>query len=136
MPTPETLLDNHLGRLAVWSAIWLGMSLVFLVGKPKGVRHGFAALSAGWCLVNLIIVGASKLFGGPTPLPQLREFLAFNVGLGFAYVGVGITMVALSQNRPFARGAGMAVTLQGAVLLVLDAWLLFQLPSVAGNSSG
>lgn len=112
------------------------MSLVFLAGKPKGVRHGFALLSAGWCLVNLIIVAASKLFGGPTPLPQLREFLAFNVGLGFAYVGVGVTMAAMSQGRPFARGAGLAVTLQGTVLLVLDAWLLFQLPSVAGAGPG
>ncbi len=84
-------------------------------------------MTAGWCLVNLAIVAASR--NGPaSELAPLREFLALNLGLNCAYIGVGATVGRLSM-KPFSAGMGWAAALQGGVLLVLDGYLLWQLPA-------
>lgn len=125
-------MDAHLVRLLWWSFAWFVAGLVLLY-RADEFRRGFASLSAGWCVVNLIIVFFGFRDRTEPVLGQTREFLAFNLGLNIAYMAVGITLVVLGADRGFQRGAGYAVLIQGLALLVLDGILLSRLPSLAAR---
>lgn len=82
-------------------------------------------MTAGWAFVNLLIAAPGLVRPKPVEsLRKLREFLAFNLGLNVAYISVGVT-VALTVNP----GAGWAVVVQGAALLVLDGILMARCPA-------
>ncbi len=124
-------MRSHLSRLALWSAVWvvLGVVGVALSQPPGGERLAqFWVWNAAWCLVNLAICAASVRGKPPADLRKLREFLALNLGLNCAYLGVGLSL-ALASPLPGVQGAGWAVSLQGLALLVLDAVLLSRLPT-------
>ncbi len=123
-----SLMSGHLTRIIVVIAVSTGLSMI-LVRSGGKFQRGFALLTLGWSAVNAIIVIAS-LAGNKAlpPLHQFREFLALNVGLNIAYIAVGITLMATGKEKPFQRGAGAAVLAQGLALLVLDAYLMLQLP--------
>ena len=78
-------------------------------------------MTLAWGAINLVIALAS-LRGGP-PGTGFLPFLAFNLGLNFAYIGVGVTMVLLAGDRTMVREFGAAITIQGIALLILDAAL-------------
>lgn len=122
MDALRAALDGHLLRLTVWSVLSLVVGLA-LVRRDRG----FGIMTVGWALVNLAIVVGSRLGSGPGPLGPFREFLAFNLGLNFGYIGVGVALAVV--GRGLARGAGVAVAVQGAALLVLDGVLWRMLPS-------
>lgn len=88
---------------------------------------GFATMTAGWAVVNLVIGLASSRSSRPQELRKLREFVMLNLGLNVAYVGVGATL-ALATTDPGARGTGAAVVVQGVALFVFDFVLLRRLP--------
>jgi hypothetical protein len=116
-------LRAHLRRLALWSGLWLaGGGAGALLAKDEGVR-AFFGWNAGWCAVNLIICVASGLGKPPADRRRFREFLMLNEGLNVGYIGVGLTL-AFASPSVSARAAGWAIAVQGAALLVLDAWLL------------
>lgn len=128
MIRPE--MQDHLYRLGAWSCVGLVLPLALIKSKIDSQR-GFAVLSMGWSVINLLIMGAGLMDRSEPKLPQTREFLALNLGLNCAYMAVGITLMILSRRGDFRKGAGFAVLLHGFALLVLDGYLLSRLPQVA-----
>ena len=121
------LLHSHLVRLGVWSTSCLVVGLVgFLARRETGPR-AFFGMTAGWAIINLVIVIASWKGAPPRELSSCREFLFLNEGLNLAYIAVGITMVLLAVDRVRIKGSGLAVSIQGVGLLVLDTILISQL---------
>lgn len=124
----EALLRDHLVRLTVWSVVSLTIGLLMAMRRPKDLLAGWVVLTIGWSIVNLIIAIPGLLRPTPQELVPLREFLWLNMGLNVGYLGVAVTLIVMGRERPFARGAGIAVGIQGLALLILDGVLLFQMP--------
>ena len=104
-------LRAHLIRLALWAGVSLIVGLA-LCKRP------FGTMTLAWGAINLAIALAS-LRGGPTG-PGFVPFLAFNLGLNLAYIGVGVTMLLLAGERTMIREFGAAIAIQGLALLILD----------------
>ena len=121
-------LKKHLARLALISVASVGMGFEALLGLSGEWNQGFGTLTVGWAMVNLLICLAGALGKPPADLQKFREFLLLNLGLNVGYVGVGVTMALL--GNPWVEGAGIAVAIQGFILLVLDAWLLVRIRAV------
>ena len=134
--TGAELLDlerGHLIRLAVWAlgSILVGLGM-FAWSRRSALtslwRHA-AIQSAAWGAVDLAIVAIA--WGGLAPRDlagavALDRILWLNIGLDVGYAMVGVTLCVFGWRRPRRRGlvgAGLAVTLQGLALAVLDAVL-------------
>ena len=81
-------------------------------------------------LIRLLGAGAvSILLGGARVWrrPKWTACGGINAAWGFVDVAVGITMVSLAGDRRAVKGSGLAVVVQGAVLLALDGALLYRL---------
>lgn len=84
-------------------------------------------MTAAWCAVNLAIALPGLIRPSAPELRPLREFLTFNLGLNLGYMAVGIALMVMGKQR--ARGAGLAVLIQGGLLLLLDGYLWSVLPT-------
>jgi hypothetical protein len=116
--SPE--LRDHCFRLLIISALFIiGGGVIARRPDPIGA---FGWMSVAWSIVNALIALPGFLNSKIEP-HKFGPFLAFNLGLNFAYIGVGVTMAWLGNPR--VKGAGIAVAIQGVVLLVLDA-ILYQ----------
>jgi len=123
-----SLLNAHLVRLAVWSGVCLVVAVVSLRNKRFLEKtKAFWAMTLGWSVVNLAICGLAIPRKEPE-LHGLREFLMLNLGLNVAYISVGLTLALVKEMVRKSKGAGAALVVQGIALLVLDGYLLFQLP--------
>lgn len=120
-------LRRHLKRLAFASVASVGLGCEFLFGLEGEWNDGFGTLTLGWAFINLLICLGSSLGKPPTSLRKFREFLQLNLGLNCGYIGVGIAMAMLGNL--WVAGAGVAVAIQGGLLLWLDAWLLKRTPT-------
>jgi hypothetical protein len=114
-------LDAHLIRLGAVSAICLGLA-AWRVRGLTGWARGYAVMTAGWCLVNLSIVGFSFLSTSLPPQAEFVRFLELNLGLNVLYIAIGLALRRFGKS-PFAVGMGDAVSTQGLILLILDGWL-------------
>lgn len=116
--TATAELQMHCLRLLVLAAV--GVITGLAVARRPDPVGSFGWMTAGWSLVNAVI--ALPGFLKPTLDPRtFDDFLAFNLGLNFAYIGVGLVLWRMGTAR--ARGAGLAVAIQGLILLVLDGYL-------------
>lgn len=89
--------------------------------------RAFGRMTFAWGAIDLIIAIAAWN-GSIGALAGFRETIALNIGLDAGYVGVGIALAAPKALSEVVRKNGLAVAIQGAALLILDAWLLLQLP--------
>lgn len=121
-------LRGHLLRLAIWSgaSLLLGVILAGLFGSMELLRSA-GVMTAGWAVVNLMIVAGGWNGKPPASQAQFREFIWLNQGLNLGYVGVGLSL-ALAANSAAVTGSGWAVVPQGLALLVLDGILLRRVP--------
>ena len=124
------LLLAHLNRLAGWA---IGSILVggWLASRPNPGLKAAGVMSVAWAAINLIIAFASRGGTATSALSSTREFLAFNLGLNFAYIGVGIALLVL--GNAVVRANGVAVAIQGLGLLALDGFLYWQLVKMASR---
>jgi hypothetical protein len=128
----------HLLRLALWGAasLLVGTALVAMLrmGRPRSslLKH-FGIQNAVWGAVELGIAMfllrslALRDLAGAT---RLDRILWLNIGLDVGYVLVGITLAAIgwcAVRRFGLVGAGIAVTLQGTALAILDLVLAGQI---------
>lgn len=112
------------GQLLLWSVGWLTAATVGLWRGRADYWRTFWLVSGIWCAINSIIALAG-LLGSVGELDDLRRLLWVNAGLDVLYVSTGI--VLLTRSSVALRGAGLAVLIQGAFLLLFDAahaWLL------------
>ena len=113
-------------RLLTWSLPWVGAGLagLWLAGDDR--TKGFWGMSAAWGVINAGIAYAG-LLGGEPEVGGLRTFLLVNAGLDVLYIAAGTYL--LFRPEEVWRGAGWAVIVQGAFLLVFDlAHALLALP--------
>ena len=123
----ETALHNHLVRLLVAAGISVVGGLL-LVWRYPGTK-AFGTMSAAWGLIDAIIALVGLRNVAYESLEALRATLAFNLGLNFGYIGVGVAMAALAGDRKTVRGFGQAIVVQGLILLWLDGMLWVGLPT-------
>ena len=112
--TVEQDLTRALGRWAVGSVL-LGSALSV---APR--TRGFGRQTAAWGAVDgaIALVGARRQAAGRTTDPRrLRRVLRVSAALDVGYLAAGAALA----RRPRWRGDGLAVLVQGAFLLVLDA---------------
>lgn len=124
---PESRLQlelvAHLGRLTASSFASILFGVMVLM---RDRRSGVAAMTLGWAVVNLAIVGAS-LAGEPPKDPEaFLQFLRFNLVLNFVWIGIGVVM-ARSRRNSWVAGAGRAMIVQGVALEALDLILYLRL---------
>lgn len=117
----DRALHAHLIRLLATGVVSVLVGLAACVYRREW--RSFGAMTAAWGVVDALIAIA----GLPNPSignPQtFRQFLAFNLGLNLAYVGVGVTMALLAGERRRTRDFGLAIVVQGLLLLTLDGYL-------------
>ncbi len=115
-------LAEHLYRLTAWSLASLAAGILFLF---RDRRSGFGTMTAGWALVNYVIVLASLRAPVPTDYEAFRRFLVFNLGLNVVWLLIGFVMMR-KRNHVWVSRAGLAVVQQAAVLQFLDLILYWQ----------
>lgn len=129
---------RHLWRLAVWGGTSLIAGAALLLLKRGQFLRGFAAQTAAWGTIDLLIavVGLSSAKQLPPPLwtevfraeRNWHDILLLNTGLNVAYIAVGLALFAAGKNgvRHAAawRGHGAGVAVQGAALFLLDGIVL------------
>lgn len=115
MPGVEERLTAVLGAWAAASVV-AGSALA---ARPQ--TRGFGRQTAAWGAVDGVIayVGVrGRARRGPTDPVRLRRVLLANAAADVGYLAAG---VAVLRRRPRWRGDAVAVLVQGAFLLVLDA---------------
>ncbi|MDX2128330.1 MAG: hypothetical protein SFU91_04770 [Chloroherpetonaceae bacterium] len=129
--------------LAGWAAVSIASGVALSLNSSSKAKYaGYQAV--GWGAVNAAIAGFA-LYGigqdfagldsisnsSSALLSELNEEHSFskvllvNLGLDVGYMGVGITLMALSRNRKNEDalfGSGIGVLIQGAFLLGFDLW--------------
>ncbi len=131
----ERDLRRALGAWAVASTA-TGVVVRVLAGSARSPRRpvlaGFGTQTALWGAADGVIagVGALRADGDQEPA-TLRRLLVLNAVLDVGYVGAGVALAARPASAPrwlrwpdrsgvHLRGHGIAVVVQGALLLVLD----------------
>jgi len=121
----------HLARLLIWAVASVVTGLgcwVYARAQQENqpfLRH-FAIQTGAWGAIDaLLALGARpglalRDYGG---LTNLDRFLWFNCGLDVGYIAVAITLALCGWKLAKSRallGAGVAIGIQGAALLLLD----------------
>lgn len=119
MPNP---LWEHPGlvialQLVIWSVVGMAAATVGLWRTSREPWRSFWFVTGVWCAIDAAI-GSAGLMGPVAELPDLRRILLINAGLDVIYVAVGVWLS--TRQKPALRGAGWAVVIQGAFLLVFD----------------
>lgn len=96
--------------------------------------RSFGGMTAAWAAVNLLIAlfalrGVRRKRRQSTDSAivqqwarQLVRLLWINVGLDCIYILAGIGLIVWEPTSQMLNGLGWAVVIQGAFLLVFDAW--------------
>jgi hypothetical protein len=133
-----TLERAHLLRLVLWggASLLVGSALLAVLRVRRygsSLLEHFGIQTALWGTVDLALalLGLQRLelrdLAGAT---RLDRFLWLNIGLDAGYVMVGITLLVFglrAPRRPGVVGAGLAVVVQGAALVLLDLVLAAQI---------
>lgn len=117
-PAPEGYRGLAISaRLLAWSVPWtLVGSTVGLTSNDPWQRY-FWLTNSVWAAVNSGIALVGLL--GPEPeKSQLRNLLYINAGLDLLYIAGGLALAL--RPDPRSQGAGWAIALQGAWLLLFD----------------
>lgn len=124
--------------LAGWagSSVVVGAWQAFSSG-PSDLRRNMGYQMLGWGAVNGVIAGVGAI-GARRARTQakdwtlerrrLRRILWINAGLDVGYMTLGAFLA--SRPDPRLRGNGYGIMLQGAGLLVIDAWHALRLKKV------
>ena len=123
----ELELSRHGIRLIIVSAVILALSVIQEIRKHSSDwPRGFWRMAGGWSVIDIVIAIVSLRSQPPSDLPALIRFLELNDCLNIAYVVCGALM-AWRSTKAWINGMGMAIVLQGRVLLMLDSYLLIHL---------
>ena len=138
-------------RLLAWGgASVAGGATLAVVGAATGNRflRAFGGQTVGWGAIDagLALGGRARArrLRAVSPVDpdetareasRVRRILALNAGLDVLYVAGGLAVAAgRSRRDAAARGHGLAAVVQGAFLLVFDAWHAARVPSAEATA--
>ena len=128
-------------RLFGWNVINLAIGIV-LGRNTDALWRGIGSQAVGWSIINFAIA----LLGGratrkraakpdavqteilATESRNLRRLLWINAGLDVGYMLGGWWYSNREVARPFRRGMGLGIIIQGALLFVFDVIHALQVP--------
>lgn len=115
-------------RLLTWSALSVLTGIFMLIGSRW--HRGFGLQAITWGLIDAGIAGfgertAERRRDKPETDPakearNLERLLWVNAGLDVLYVLWGLRMVRRGKGKPFQRGGGWGIVVQGVFLFVFD----------------
>ncbi|MDW8106556.1 MAG: hypothetical protein RMK45_03645 [Armatimonadota bacterium] len=120
-------------QLLFWAGLSLGVGLSMMLSAREWVRS-FGGMTAAWATVNILIAllalrGVHRKAKQPADAATVRQWarqlvrlLWINVGLDCLYILVGAGLIMWEPTNRMLNGFGWAVVIQGAFLLVFDAW--------------
>lgn len=120
-------------QLLFWAGLCLGVGLSMMLSTREWVRS-FGGMTAAWAAVNLLIAlfalrGVRRKAKQSADVAtvqqwarQLVRLLWINVGLDCIYILAGAGLIVWEPTNRMLNGFGWAVVIQGAFLLVFDAW--------------
>lgn len=120
-------------QLLFWAGLCLGVGLSMVFSTREWVRS-FGGMTAAWAIVNLLIAlfalrgvrrKAKQAADAATVQQwarQLVRLLWINVGLDGVYILAGVGLIMWEPTNRMLNGFGWAIVVQGAFLLVFDAW--------------
>lgn len=119
-------------RLLGWSALSV-LAGVALVMRGDALWQSFGIQAIAWGLIDagvaLAGVVAKRARSAEQQRVWLRRVLWINAGLDVIYIAVGAGVVAWGAGDPAWAGHGWGVIVQGAFLLVFDAWHAWRMPA-------
>jgi len=110
--------------------------------------RAFGGMTVAWAVINALIAlfalrgvrrKAQQNADAPTQqgwMRQLVRLLWVNAALDGVYIAVGVGLTLWDPANRMLHGFGWAVIVQGAFLLVFDAWHGWRLPRVARLQTG
>lgn len=128
-------------RLMTWNAVNLVCGLA-LANSRDAERRGIGTQAAGWAVINVAIA----IIGGratrqraqkadalkPETLTRearnLRRLLWLNAGLDVGYMLGGWWYARREGKRPFRRGMGTGIIIQGLLLFIFDVTQAWDVP--------
>jgi polyferredoxin len=134
-------------QLLFWAALSFGAGLPMMLSTREWVR-AFGGMTVAWAVINALIAlfalrgvrrKAQQNADAPTQqgwMRQLVRLLWVNAALDGVYIAVGVGLTLWDPANRMLHGFGWAVIVQGAFLLVFDAWHGWRLPRVARLQSG
>lgn len=140
MSTDPWAAQDALARTTtVWGVASIAAGLGLAAARRDPWSRAFGQQNAGWGAVDLAIVvvaqrvKARRMARLPDPHAPaalaregrtLRRVLLLNVGLDAGYVVGGAALWRWRRGQPGPAGASAGIVLQGAFLLLHDAWHL------------
>jgi carboxylesterase len=119
-------------RLLGWSVLSV-VAGIGLIGWGEGFWQAFGIQAVAWGLIDAVIatVGlvAKRTRSAAEQRAWLRRVLWINAGLDVVYIAVGGAAVAWGGGHPGWAGHGWGVIVQGAFLLLFDAWHAWRMPA-------
>jgi hypothetical protein len=128
-------------QLLFWAALSCGAGLSMTLSTREWVR-AFGGMTVAWAVINALIAlfalrgvrrKAQQHADAPTQqgwMRQLVRLLWVNAALDGVYIAVGVGLTQWDPANRMLHGFGWAVIVQGAFLLVFDAWHGWRLPRV------
>jgi hypothetical protein len=126
---PNLIQDQLIAGLMLWSNLSLGTAVIGLYARPGEFWRSFWFMCGLWGLIDGCIGWFAMLHERQTPA-ALLPFLRFNTGLDVLYVGVAVFL--LSRKTTMLQGFGLGVLVQGAFLLIFDAYFWWKCAQAIG----
>lgn len=126
-------------QLLFWAGLSLGVAIPMILSTREWVRS-FGGMTTAWAVINALIAlfalrGVYKKAQQPADaettqgwMRQLVRLLWMNAALDVVYVLIGVGLIMWDPANRMLNGFGWAVVIQGAFLLIFDAYHGWRLP--------
>lgn len=126
-------------QLLFWAGLSLGVAAPMMLSTREWVRS-FGGMTAAWAIINALIAifalrgvhkKAQQNADAETTrgwMRQLVRLLWINAALDVVYMLVGVGLILWEPANRMLNAFGWAVVIQGAFLLVFDAYHGWKLP--------
>lgn len=120
-------------QLLFWAGLSLGVAAPMMLSTREWVRS-FGGMTAAWAVINALIAlfalrGVQKKAQQRADaetirdwMRQLTRLLWINAALDIVYLLVGMGLILWDSANRMLNGFGWAVAIQGAFLLIFDAY--------------
>ena len=122
---PEISLHRGMWVLQGWGLGNMATGIPIAITSKDPQTVAFFQMNAGWNVVNVGLASASLIRNKPVDTKKIKRIFFVNAGLDVGYVIAGILLSRKGDidNEPQRIGYGNSIVLQGAFLLLFDAFM-------------